>query len=316
MKTKRQFDKLRISQVVSSSKLNKLLFEIKNNQYSIFHQKNIIYCYKGLVGRLAPIIVHFSMILILTGSIIGAIGGFKAQEIVPKTEMFYIQNILTNGKFTKIPKLSTRINDFWITYSKQRTINQFYSNLSILNNNGKEIKQKTVFVNSPAQFQNITFYQTDWSLVGLRVKSKNSLINQYLLINISTSKDKVWLSWIPIDQNVNNGFTILTNSLEGYCSVYNTLGQFIGNLELNETLKNNSYLTLLDILSSTGIQIKSDPGIPIIYLGFGILMLSTLVSYVSYSQIWMIIEIGELLIGGNTTRAILDFEFEFSKLFK
>ena len=184
------------------------------------------------------------------------------------------------------------------------------------NNNGKEIKQKTVFVNSPAQFQNITFYQTDWSLVGLRVKSKNSLINQYLLINISTSKDKVWLSWIPIDQNVNNGFTILTNSLEGYCSVYNTLGQFIGNLELNETLKNNSYLTLLDILSSTGIQIKSDPGIPIIYLGFGILMLSTLVSYVSYSQIWMIIEIGELLIGGNTTRAILDFEFEFSKLFK
>ena len=316
LKTKRQFDKLRISQVVSSSKLNKLLFEIKNNQYSIFHQKNIIYCYKGLVGRLAPIIVHFSMILILTGSVIGAIGGFKAQEIVPKTEMFYIQNILTNGKFTKIPKLSTRINDFWITYSKQRTINQFYSNLSILNNNGKEIKQKTVFVNSPAQFQNITFYQTDWNLVGLRVKSKNSLINQYLLINISTSKDKVWLSWIPIDQNVNNGFTILTNSLEGYCSVYNTLGQFIGNLELNETLKNNSYLTLLDILSSTGIQIKSDPGIPIIYLGFGILMLSTLVSYVSYSQIWMIIEIGELLIGGNTTRAILDFEFEFSKLFK
>ena len=75
-------------------------------------------------------------------------------------------------------------------------------------------------------------------------------------------------------------------------------------------------MTLLDILSSTGIQIKSDPGIPIIYLGFGILMLSTLISYVSYSQIWMIIEIGELLIGGNTTRAILDFEFEFSKLFK
>ena len=56
------------------------------------------------------------MILILTGSIIGAIGGIKAQEIVPKTEMFYIQNILSNGKFTKIPKLSTRINDFWITY--------------------------------------------------------------------------------------------------------------------------------------------------------------------------------------------------------
>lgn len=94
------------------------------------------------------------------------------------------------------------------------------------------------------------------------------------------------------------------------------MGQFVGNLELNETLKTNSSLTLLDILSSTGIQIKSDPGIPIIYFGFGCLMFSTLVSYITYSQIWIIIEIGELLIGGNTTRAILDFEFEFFKLIK
>jgi len=316
LKTKQQFNKLKISQTISSAKLNGLLLKLKNNHYSIFHQKNIIYCYKGLIGRIAPIIVHFSMILILIGSVIGAVGGFKAQEIVPKTETFYIQNILVNGKLTKIPKISTRINDFWITYSKQRTINQFYSNLSILNSNGKEIRQKTVFVNFPARFQNITFYQTDWNLIGLRIKDKNSLITQYLLINISNNKDKIWLSWIPSDQTLNKGFTVLTNSLEGYCSVYNTLGQFVGNLELNETLKTNSSLTLLDILSSTGIQIKSDPGIPIIYFGFGCLMFSTLVSYITYSQIWIIIEIGELLIGGNTTRAILDFEFEFFKLIK
>ena len=38
------------------------------------------------------------MILILLGSILGAIGGFKAQEIVPRTETFHIQNILTNGQ--------------------------------------------------------------------------------------------------------------------------------------------------------------------------------------------------------------------------
>ena len=45
-------------------------------------------------------------------------------------------------------------------------------------------------------------------------------------------------------------------------------------------------------------------------------MFSTLISYITYSQIWIIIEIGDLLIGGNTTRAILDFEFEFFKLIK
>jgi cytochrome c biogenesis protein len=40
------------------------------------------------------------MILILIGTIVGSLFGFKAQEIVPKTEQFHIQNILTSGQLT------------------------------------------------------------------------------------------------------------------------------------------------------------------------------------------------------------------------
>jgi cytochrome c biogenesis protein len=64
--------------------------------------------------------------------------------------------------------------------------------------------------------------------------------------------------------------------------------QFLGNIELNETVNFNQPLTLLEIISSTGLQIKTDPGIPIIYLGFFFLMMSTLISYITYSQIWII----------------------------
>ena len=56
--------------------------------------------------RIAPIFVHFSMILVLTGTIVGSLFGFKAQEIIPKTENFHIQNILSNGPLTVIPKTS------------------------------------------------------------------------------------------------------------------------------------------------------------------------------------------------------------------
>ena len=85
------------------------------------------------------------MILILVGTIIGSLFGFKAQEMIPKTETFHIQNILNNGQLTIIPKISARINDFWITYTKQKTISQFYSDISILNNQGNEIDRKTSF---------------------------------------------------------------------------------------------------------------------------------------------------------------------------
>jgi cytochrome c biogenesis protein len=72
----------------------------------------------------------------------------------------------------------------------------------------------------------------------------------------------------------------------------------------------------MDILSSTGLQIKADPGILLIYSGFLFLMISTLISYITYSQIWIVQDKKKIFIGGNTTRAKFDFELEFLKLVK
>jgi cytochrome c biogenesis protein len=256
------------------------------------------------------------MILILIGAIIGSISGFKAQEIVPKTETFHIQNVLNNGQLTFIPKVSLRVNDFWITYTKQTTITQFYSDLSILNVDGNEIERKTIFVNSPAKYHGIDYYQTDWNLIGLRIKNKDLSVYQYPLINLPNNSEKIWLTWISNNQQLTDGFTLLINNLQGYCSVYNKVGEFIGNLELNESLKTENSITLIDILSSTGLQIKADPGILLIYLGFLFLMISTLISYITYSQIWIVQDKKKIFIGGNTTRATFDFELEFLKLVK
>ena len=256
------------------------------------------------------------MILILIGSIISSLGGFKAQEIIPKTETFHIQNILSAGQLTKIPKISTRINDFWITYNKQTAINQFYSDISFLDNTGNEIKRETIYVNSPANFHGIKYYQTDWNLIGLRVKDNNLVVLQYPFISLLNQREKIWISWISMNQDFSDGFTILINNLQGYCSVYNKFGLFLGNLELNETLEADFPFSILDIISSTGLQVKQDPGIPLIYTGFGFLMFSTLISYFTYSQFWVVQDQKRVFIGGNTTRAILDFELEFFELSK
>jgi cytochrome c biogenesis protein len=315
-RTTEQFGRLKISTILDHLNLTKILARLKQNQYSIFQQKNIIYCYKGVIGRIAPIIVHMSMILVLSGTIIGSLFGFKAQEIVPKTETFHIQNVLTNGQLTTVPKISARINDFWITYTKQKTVSQFYSDISILSDEGNEITRKTSFVNSPLIHNGIYYYQTDWNLTGLRFQDLNKQIVEYPLVNILSDKNKVWLTWIPNNNSFTNGVIVITDNLQGYCSIYNELGVFLGNLELNESLNLTPRFELLEIISSTGLQIKTDPGIPIIYTGFLFLMISTLISYISYSQVWIIQEKQKIFIGGNTTRAIFEFELEFLKFIK
>lgn len=315
-RTTNPFYRLKISTILNKFSFNKILTTIKQEQYSIFHQKNMIYCYKGLLGRIAPIIVHFSMILILLGTIIGSLFGFKAQEIVPKTENFHIQNILATGPATIISQSSARINDFWITYTPTKTISQFYSDISILDSQGNETDRKTISVNYPLIQKGIYYYQTDWNLIGLRIENIRNEILEYPLLNIFGDSQKVWLTWIADTKMATNGVVAIIDNLEGYCSLYNNSGEFLGNLELNETNSLGQPLTLLEIISSTGLQIKTDPGIPIIYSGFFFLMASTLISYITYSQVWLIKQNNKLFIGGTTNRAAFEFELEFFKFIK
>jgi cytochrome c biogenesis protein len=315
-RTTNSFYRLKISTILNNFSFNKIISRIKKKKYSIFQQKNMIYCYKGLIGRIAPIIVHFSMILVLVGTIIGSLFGFKAQEIVPKTEIFHIQNILNNGQLTLIPKTSARINDFWITYTKNKTISQFYSDISILDNQGNETDRKTISVNYPLVYKGVYYYQTDWNLIGLRFQNSNNEIIEYPLVNILNNQNKVWLTWVSNNSQFNNGIIAIIDNLQGYCSIYDEMGKFLGNIELNETIKFQQSLSLLEIISSTGLQIKTDPGIPIIYMGFFFLMVSTLISYITYSQIWIIQKNQNIYIGGNTNRAVFEFELEFFKFIK
>nr|QYB18922.1 c-type cytochrome biogenesis protein [Climaconeis sp.] len=312
----KQFRKLKLLIKLKKFNLNKILFNIKQNEYLIFQQKNIFYCYKGLIGRIAPIIVHISMIITLSGTIISSLFGFKAQEIIPITENFHIQNILNNGKLVIIPKNSGRINDFWIAYSENRTISQFYSDLSILNKQGNEIERKTISVNYPLIYDNTYYYQTNWNLIGLRfqLKQNNTNIIEYSLKNILNNKNRIWLTWISDSQSI--GKIAIIESLEGYCSIYTEMGQYLGNIEVNESTNFKKPFILLEILSSTGLQVKTDLGIPIIYIGFFFLILSTLFSYISYSQVWILQKNRNIFLGGTTNRAFFDFELELLKLVK
>ena len=287
----------------------KCLNNLKLKKYNIFQQKNIIYLYKGILGRFAPIIVHLAMILILLGNTVAALGSFTSQELIAKGEIFEIQNIISKSFFTKVPDYPIRVNDFWIDYGPKNNIKQFYSDLSILNSTGNELNRKTISVNFPLRFKNLTFYQTDWNAIGLRIKI-NSENYQLPLTSLSKLKN-LWVTWIPISKTKQGGVTFITNNLNGKFSLYNQEGQFLGTFDLGDKISSLDNLTIFEIITETGLQIKADPGIPLIYLGFGILMVSSLISYFSFTQVWLANNNNINLIGATSNRAKLNLRFEF-----
>jgi cytochrome c biogenesis protein len=255
------------------------------------------------------------MLVILLGAIWGALTGFLAQEMIVSGDSFQVKNIIESGILSKanVPKdWGIKVNRFWIDYSSEGNINQFYSDLSVINNQGQELERKTISVNHPLYHDGVTFYQTSWGIAALRVQINNSPIFQLPMAQLNTQGNvKIWGTWIPTKPDLSEGISLLAKDLQGTMIVYDSEGNLYGAVREGMSLPVNGVnLKVLELLGSTGLQIKADPGVPIVYLGFGLLMLGVVMSYLSHSQIWAL-EVGErFYLGGKTNRAQVAFERE------
>ena len=287
-----------------------ILLKLQKLNLFIYQKGDLIYGYKGLVGRISPILVHISLIIILMGSTLGAFKNFKAQEVLPKGEVFHIQNPLKIGRLTPLPNLTTRVNDFWVEY-KNNKINQFYSNLSILDNYGNELKNQTISVNNPIRFKDIDVYQSDWNLIGIRIKDiEKNKIYEYPVFQLNKNA-KAWITWI---NDSSKTLSVVFDQLENTFSIYNETGDFVEIKNIGDSITKN--YKLVDLLPSTGLLIKYDPSIRLIYLGFGLLMLTTLLSYLPYTQFWVYENSKNIWIGSSTNRGKIQLEIEFENLIR
>jgi cytochrome c biogenesis protein len=287
-----------------------ILLKLQKLNLFVYQKGDLIYGYKGLVGRISPILVHISLIIILMGSTLGAFKNFKAQEVLPKGEVFHIQNPLKIGRLTPLPNLTTRVNDFWVEY-KNNKINQFYSNLSIIDNYGNELKNQTISVNNPIRFKDIDVYQSDWNLIGIRIKDiEKNKIYEYPVFQLNKNT-KAWITWI---NDSSKTLSVVFDQLENTFSIYNETGDFVEIKNIGDSITKN--YKLVDLLPSTGLLIKYDPSIRLIYLGFGLLMLTTLLSYLPYTQFWVYENSKNIWLGSSTNRGKIQLEIEFENLIR
>ena len=315
----RQFNKLAFSTTLNNTSIETVKSLLTHKGYQIFQENESVYARKGIAGRIGPIIVHIGIIVILLGSIFGAFTGFFAQEMIPSGETFMINNIFEAGIFSspqKTKDFSIKVNNFWIEYTPQGKVDQFYSDLSILNENQQELKRKTIFVNEPLRYNGVTFYQTNWGISGVKVQLNNSPIFQLPMAELNTDEGgRLWGSWIPTKPDLSEGVSLITKDLQGTMFVYNSQGKLVSAVRPGMGVNvNGVQLKVLELIGSTGLQIKSDPGVPIVYLGFALLMMGVVMSYISYSQIWLLQEENNLYLGGKTNRAQVTFEQELMQI--
>ena len=97
-------------------------------------QNGALYAFKGLAGKLGPIGVHASMLAVMAGVVVGALGGFTGTAMVPEGGDLLIADALRGASpLAPLPAGGSgvlHVDDFLIDYRPDGSVRQFYTDVS------------------------------------------------------------------------------------------------------------------------------------------------------------------------------------------
>lgn len=226
------------------------------------------------------IVLHLSLLVILTGAVIsGAMGRNAYVEIGVGDSV----DLASHG----FPGQVLTVREFRIEYYENLEPKQYISDLLLKTDEGGEIRQE-IRVNYPLKFKGLKIYQKSY---GWLVKGEVTAGGQALPFELSSGQK------LPLDEN-NSLMLFFIPDHDVQSSKWHSLSPFPRNPKLacaliqdhsivdmqivgekeTKVLKNYP-VTFLGYRYYTGLEIKKDPGVSIVYLGFGLLLLGFVLRY-------------------------------------
>ncbi len=327
-----------ISQLPTQAKLGAHLFDrledvLKRRHYRVRRAGTQLIAYKNLWGRLGIDILHASLIIILIGGIVGGVLGFESFQVAHKGETFTVPQ---GGFQLRVDDLRT------VTYENSAQVKDWYTTLTVIDG-GREVLTKTIEVNEPLTYKGISFYQasfgSDW-LGGAELTFRIERVQEGTAAPIGEVTTKVgatfpledgrtakvvafYPDFIVTEQGPANRSGALNNPA-AFLEVYNgdqrefTTWTFAQFPEFqHDFAKENPYRFYLVGMKApefTGLQIARNPGIPVIYAGFILLVLGLAMNfYLPPRRLWAAVKESALYVGG-LGREPREFEPDFEEI--
>jgi cytochrome c biogenesis protein len=285
---------------------------------------------KGRFSRLGVPMTHLSILIILIGGLMGSIYGFRGYVNIMEGEA--VGRFFVRVKDKEIPKplaFNVRCDDFKVTYynlpGRERHVQEYASLLTVLEN-GKEVLQKTVKVNHPLSYGGVTFYQSSYGTlhqISLGIQQKNRKEKVHLRLfegdtaPIPGSDTQVrLLRYVPQLPTFGEGAQVVLFKP-------NQRPQAVWVLKEGQKLdqqRNDEFSLTLEKVSAleyTGLQVTKDPGVWVVWIGCGLLVLGLIVSFFfSHQRVWVRIpkSAGEIVLAGSANRNRIGFEKVFHQL--
>ncbi len=290
------------------SNANKIL---KNQGWEILMKENRLLARKGVFGRVGPILVHTGLIMLLIGSAYGNFTRYSLEEYLIPNESLDLINDVSKEKFSlKLKNLNIQREDDGLPI-------QFTSNLEIYSKESNKKINKQTQVNKPLRFKGLTIYQADWAISNI-ILEIDKINYQFTLKPVPEIGNQIWGVLVELGANIKKNYLLTIDNENGPLKIFDIDDFSEKDLYLNEkeSKVNYSAIKLIKIIPSSGLIIKSDPSIPIIYFSFILILLGALLSLIPTKRIWILNDISSKIyyMGGLCNKNLSGFELEFKKL--
>jgi cytochrome c biogenesis protein len=286
---------------------------------------------KGKFSRLGVPITHLSILIILTGGIVGSVYGFKGHVEILKGET--VDRIFLGARDEEIPKpldFSVRCDDFKVTYydppGKEKHVKEYTSFLTILKN-GKEVLKKAVQVNHPLHYKGLAFYQANYGTIhdftlGVQWRNKKEKatfkVPEGATVTVPNSNGLIRiLQYAPQIHNFGEGVQVVLFEPNQEPRTFWLLKAFP---KFDEQRKDDFILSFEgdSPREYTGLSVTKDPGVWVVWIGCGLMIFGFIVSFFfSHQRVWVRIPKssgGEIVLAGSANKNRVGFEKTFGEL--
>jgi cytochrome c biogenesis protein len=315
----RQLSKLSVAETVLAdapgSSLDKLGSLLQAQGWQIQSHPGRLAARKGLLGRLGPLLVHAGLVVLMLGAAWGALAGQRSEQFLAPGRSLDLLN--SRGQ----SQLVVALDGFSVQRDPAGRPEQFTSQLRLLDGeDGPELKRAEISVNHPLRFRGITLYQADWALAPISVQLGKSPVLPLPLQPFPQLGEQIWGLVLPTRPDGSDPVLLSLNNEAGPVDVYGADGQALGQLVPGGAAVEIKGLPIrvASVLPASGILLKRDPGVPLVYAGFAIALAGGALSLVATRQLWAIGEgdgdAGRLHVAGLCNRNLTAFAKELPQL--
>jgi len=297
-----------------SNPKDKIISFIEKDLKFVKAKENLFYKNENRLAHFSVYLVHFSLVVITIGALIGAIWGFRGNMVILEGEESNIVQPFRKNEPVQLD-FKVKLNKFILETYPNEMPKEYISNVTIIDNN--QTLNAIIKVNSPVKYKDVVFYQASYNLIPV-FRFNFKINNKIYEANISkiepfTTEDGVSISVSDYGQAHGVIFVklwILDEDKQDEAQAFALMGGFgkdsmpklpnmlcfskvhgmvpcdtieVGKHKIEAKLKG-----VVSELYMTGLQAKKDPGTPIVYIGFILMIIGLFFVYYFEPKIYWI----------------------------